>query len=75
MTEISPSTPKKKFNEQYCLGLFAREIKIRTNTSNLLRVSSSRISRYLKNKSKPPVKVAKDTSLKLNIEAQTVLGV
>jgi len=43
--------------------------------SELLSVSNSRISEYLTGKSEPPLKVARDISLKLNIEASIVLGV
>jgi len=43
--------------------------------SNLLGVSTSRISEYLTGKSEPPLKVAKDISVKLNIDASIVLGV
>ncbi|WP_373517318.1 helix-turn-helix domain-containing protein [Pricia sp.] len=43
--------------------------------SELLSISSSRISEYLTGKSEPPLKVARDISLKLNSEASIVLGV
>ncbi len=43
--------------------------------SELLNVSTSRISEYLTGKSEPPLKVARDISVKLNIEASIVLGV
>lgn len=43
--------------------------------SELLSVSTSRISEYLTGKSEPPLKVARDISVKLNIEASIVLGV
>lgn len=43
--------------------------------SELLSISTSRISEYLTGKSEPPLKVARDISLKLNIEASIVLGV
>lgn len=43
--------------------------------SNLLGVSTSRISEYLTGKSEPTLKVAKDISVKLNIDASIVLGV
>ena len=46
-----------------------------TKLSELLGVSSSRISEYLSGKSEPPLKVARQISSKLNIEASIVLGV
>ncbi len=43
--------------------------------SQFLGVSSSRISEYLNGKSEPTLKVARDISRKLDIEASIVLGV
>ena len=43
--------------------------------SELLGVSPSRISDYLTGRSEPTLKVARDLSQKLNIEANIVLGV
>lgn len=43
--------------------------------SNFLGISSSRISEYLNGKSEPTLKVARDISRKLDIEASIVLGV
>ena len=43
--------------------------------SQLLSVSTSRISEYLNGKSEPPLKVAREISLKLKIDASIVLGV
>ena len=43
--------------------------------SELLGVSTSRVSEYLNGKSEPTLKVARDISLKLGIEASIVLGV
>ncbi len=43
--------------------------------SNLLGVSTSRISEYLTGKSEPPLKIAKTISVKLNIDPTIVLGV
>lgn len=42
--------------------------------SELLGVSPSRISEYLSGKSEPTLKVARDISKKLNIDANIVLG-
>lgn len=43
--------------------------------SELLGVSTSRISEYLNGKSEPPLNVARNISVKLNIDASIVLGV
>ena len=45
------------------------------NLSELLQVSPSRISEYLTGKSEPTLKVAREISRKLNIDADIVLGV
>ena len=46
-----------------------------TKLSELLSVSPSRVSEYLSGKCEPTVKVARDISRKLNIDANIVLGV
>jgi len=46
-----------------------------TNLSELLEISPSRISEYLSGKSEPTLKIARDISKKLNIDANIVLGV
>ncbi len=43
--------------------------------SELLGVSTSRISEYLNGKSEPPLRVARQISLKMGIDASIVLGV
>ena len=43
--------------------------------SELLGVSTSRVSEYLNGKSEPTLKVAREISVKLNIDASIVLGV
>ncbi len=43
--------------------------------SDLLNVSPSRVSDYLTGRSEPTLKVARDISKKLNIDANIVLGV
>jgi len=43
--------------------------------SELLGVSTSRVSEYLTGKSEPPLKVARDISQKLDIDPMIVLGV
>ena len=46
-----------------------------TKLSELLSVSPSRISEYLSGKCEPTLKVARDISRKLHIDANIVLGV
>lgn len=46
-----------------------------TKLSELLGVSPSRVSDYLTGRSEPTLKVARDISLKLNIDANIVLGI
>jgi HTH-type transcriptional regulator / antitoxin HigA len=43
--------------------------------SELLGVSTSRVSEYLNGKSEPTLKVAREISVKLGIDASIVLGV
>jgi HTH-type transcriptional regulator/antitoxin HigA len=43
--------------------------------SELLGVSTSRVSEYLTGKSEPPLKTARDISQKLDIDPMIVLGV
>lgn len=43
--------------------------------SEILGVSTSRVSEYLNGKSEPPLKTARDISLKLDIDPMIVLGV
>jgi HTH-type transcriptional regulator/antitoxin HigA len=43
--------------------------------ADLLNVSPSRVSEYLNGKSEPTLKVAREISTKLNIDANLVLGV
>lgn len=43
--------------------------------SELLGVSTSRVSEYLSGKSEPPLKVAREISIKMGIDASIVLGV
>lgn len=46
-----------------------------TKLSELLNVSPSRVSEYLSGKCEPTLKVAREMSRKLNIDANIVLGV
>lgn len=43
--------------------------------SELLGINTSRVSKYLTGKSKPPLKTARDISQKLDIDPMIVLGV
>ncbi len=43
--------------------------------SKLLNISASRLSEYLSGKSEPTLKIAREMSLKLNIDSSIVLGV
>ncbi len=43
--------------------------------SELLGISTSRISEYLTGKSEPPLKVAREISIKLDIDSTIVLGI
>lgn len=45
------------------------------NLSELLGVSTSRVSEYLSGKSEPTLKIAREISRKLDIDASIVLGV
>lgn len=42
--------------------------------SELLGVSTSRVSEFLNGKSEPPLKIARDISRKLNIDSAIILG-
>ena len=45
------------------------------NLAKLLKVSPSRISEYLSGKSEPTLKIAREISIQLGIDANIVLGV
>lgn len=58
------------------LKLRMYEMKLnQTTLANLIGVSKSRVSEYLTGKSEPTLKVAREISQKLNIDAHIVLGV
>lgn len=68
-TVLPPSLPeaiKLRMNER---GLTQKAL------SEFLGVSTSRISEYLNGKSEPTLKIAREISRKLDIEASIVLGV
>jgi len=48
---------------------------IQTKLSEILNVSPSRVSEYISGKCEPTLKVAREISRKLNIDANIVLGV
>ena len=56
------------------LRMYERELN-QKRLSELLGVSTSRISEYLTGKSEPPLKIARDISVKLDIDPTIVLGV
>ncbi len=56
------------------LRMFERNLN-QLKLSELLNVSPSRISDYLTGRSEPPLKVARDICVKLNIDAEIVLGI
>ncbi len=70
-------------NEPIKIPSFVEVIKLRMyerglnqkRLSELLGISTSRISEYLTGKSEPPLKIARDISIKLDIDASIVLGV
>lgn len=58
------------------LKLRMYEMKLsQVKLSALLEISPSRLSEYLSGKSEPTLKVARDISRKLNIDANIILGV
>lgn len=58
------------------LKLRMYEMKLtQTKLSELLNISPSRVSEYLSGKSEPTLKIAREISIKLNIDANIVLGV
>lgn len=71
--------------EHFSLGspTLAEIIKLRmyemgltqVNLAKLLKVSPSRISEYLSGKSEPTLKIAREISIQLGIDANIVLGV
>lgn len=56
------------------LRMFEMGLK-NTDLAKLLGVSASRVSEYLNGKSEPTLKVAREISRRLNIDADVVLGV
>lgn len=70
-------------NEPIVMPTLVEVIKLRMyekglnqkHLSELLGISTSRVSEYLTGKSEPTLKVARDISIKLDIEPAIVLGV
>jgi HTH-type transcriptional regulator/antitoxin HigA len=56
------------------LRMYEMELN-QTKLADILGVSTSRVSEYLTGKSEPTLRVARDISSKLNINASVVLGV
>ncbi len=68
--------PVKKITLTDVLKLRMAEMGLnQKRLSELLGVSTSRVSEYLNGKSEPTLKVARDISKKLGIDASIVLGV
>ena len=73
----------EEVNEPIKLPTFIEVIKLRMyerglnqkRLSELIGVSTSRISEYLNGKSEPPLKIARDISIKLDIDPRIVLGI
>lgn len=65
---------KPTLTETIKLRMVERELN-QKNLSELLGVSTSRISEYLTGKSEPTLKIARVISKKLNIDSTIVLGV
>lgn len=73
----------EEINEPIAVPSFIDVIKLRMyerglnqkHLSELLGVSKSRISEYLSGKSEPPLKIARNISVKLDIDPAIVLGV
>ncbi|SEV85528.1 HTH-type transcriptional regulator / antitoxin HigA [Kaistella antarctica] len=65
---------KPSLKETLKLRMFEMDIN-QVKLSEILNVSPSRISEYLTGKSEPTLKVAREISKKLNIDASVILGV
>ena len=73
----------EEVNEPIKLPTLVEVIKLRMyerglnqkRLSELLGISTSRISEYLNGKSEPPLKIARDISIKLDIDPTIVLGI
>ncbi len=73
----------EEVNEPIKIPSFVEVIKLRMyerglnqkRLSELIGVSTSRISEYLNGKSEPPLKIARDISIKLDIDPTIVLGI
>jgi HTH-type transcriptional regulator/antitoxin HigA len=72
--EINEPVQTPSLVEVIKLRMYERRLN-QKQLSELLSVSTSRISEYLNGKSEPPLKIARDISVKLDIDASIVLGV
>ena len=65
---------KPTLSETIKLRMFERGLS-QKNVSELLGISTSRVSEYLTGKSEPTLKIAREISKKLDIDSNIVLGV
>lgn len=65
---------KPTLSETIKLRMFERGLN-QKNVSELLGVSTSRVSEYLTGKSEPTLKIAREISKKLDIDSNIVLGI
>lgn len=66
--------PKPSLIDSIKLRMYERGLN-QKGLSEVLNISTSRISEYLTGKSEPPLKVARDISVKLNIDPAIILGI
>lgn len=72
--ETTEPVPAPSFVDVIKLRMYERGLN-QKHLSELLGVSRSRISEYLSGKSEPPLKIARNISVKLDIDPAVVLGV
>ena len=73
-TELEYSTICSRIEELLRLRMFEMELN-QKKLSEMLGISTSRVSEYLNGKSEPTLKIAKDISVKLDIDPSIILGV
>ena len=72
--EVKEPIKIPSFVEVIKLRMYERGLN-QKRLSELLGISTSRISEYLNGKSEPPLKIARDISIKLDIDPSIVLGI
>ena len=72
--EINYPVKKPSFIEAIKLRMYERGLN-QKRLSELLGISTSRVSEYLTGKSEPPLKIAREISIKLDIDSTIVLGI